>query len=401
MPKIIRDQQYNKTIVLYAASRTFERAAFYGMRSILTLYLFKGVFSLAENDVMDFYSGYIQSFVVANVIGAIFGDFILGNRKALLIGTTAMSFGLFLLCVPVKEVFYGGIGLIVLGSGLYTPNFLARFGKQFYDKPELTDGGFSVLYVLINLGAFMGTLLITFLALDNYMLGFVISGFLMMGSAVLAFITNDKTNDDSKPTFEISPTNRMLIVAATIIAVGIYWYLYGISYNGISDLQLKIQEFNPQLNISSWNNLSSGLAVFIGILVAVAYTFIYIRRAFKMALGLILSAIGLGILLFVEIPVTEMSALIMFVSLALLSAGEMIMAPVIYTLVTQKTNPKFLALVMSLTFVPLGVLKFFGPTLFGGVENSLPLQATAALVAVMGVVFLIVWIIKRPLRSSN
>jgi POT family proton-dependent oligopeptide transporter len=401
MSKIPNHIKYDRTIFMYAASRALERSAYYGMRSILILYMLNGILSVSENDTMQFYSWFIQGTIAAGVIGAVFGDFVLGNRKALLLGIILMTIGLFLLCVPVQEVFYGSIGLIIIGSGLYTPNLMARFGKQFYTKPELTDGGFTLLYVLVNIGSFIGVSLVSLVAIDNYMLGFVLSGILMLGSALLSFVNKDKDSDKKEGVTLGYNSYSTLIILLTILALGAYWYLYDVSYNSLYAIQTEITEFNPEINPLVWQTLPNGLCMIIGIAVAAVYSFYYFSKALKLAVGFLVSAIALGIALLISFPITQSAAGIMFLVILLISIAELIMAPVIYGVVVQNTNPKYLALVISLTFIPSAVFKIILPKQFSGnlPSETATLITVGSLMACMSLIAFGYWMVKRMKKN--
>lgn len=150
MSPISREVKYPKPVFFYAASRALERAAYYGMRSILILYVTSEVLAFSYENVGTFYGWFILSFTVSNVIGAIFGDFVFGNKNALVIGSIIMALGMFLLCIPSTIGLYLGLLMIIVGSGFYTPNLMAKYGKQLYGVPHLLDGGFTLLYVMVN-----------------------------------------------------------------------------------------------------------------------------------------------------------------------------------------------------------------------------------------------------------
>ena len=397
MSKTTSPPQYNKTIFMYAASRALERGAYYGMRSIIVLYMVNGAFAISESDTLQMYGWFIPSFIVTGVIGALFGDFVLGNRKALVTGAILMTLGFFVLCIPSKALFFSGIGLILLGSGLYTPNLLARFGKQFYEKPELTDGGFSLLYVLINAGAALGILLITLFGFQNFTTGFVISGVLMLGATLLAFFANDSTSNTVQPGSKYNNTYSALVIVTTILGVGFFWYLYDQSYDNLYYLQMKIADVNSNYTPMFWQTLSSGLSIILGIMVAVLYSFYYLNRSLKLAIGFLLAALGMGIALFITLPVSQGSIGIMAIVILLLSMAELVMAPVIYGLITQRTAPQFLALVMSLTFIPMTLFKTVMPYFVSDTLTSemTSVKVSATLIAVMAIVALVVWIVKK------
>lgn len=404
MTKIPNPISYDKTIVLYAASRTLERSAFYGMRSILGIYMVNDILAFSQADTMQLYGWFVQSILAAGVIGALFGDFVFGNRKALLLGTILMCIGLFLLCVPVKEVFYGAIGLFVIGSGLYTPNLLARFGKQFYTKPELADGGFTILYVLVNIGAFIGVTLVSYAGYENYMVGFALCGTLMLGSLILSFLNKETTSDKTTIVTSSETTYNVLIVVATILGVGLFWYLYEVWYTGINYIQIQIMSLEGDLNSIVWPTLSTGLSIGIGVVVAVIYSFYTFSRALKLAIAFFLTAFALVVAYLIAIPVSKSAAGMMLLVLFLLSIAEMVMAPVLYGVIVKRTNPKFLALIISLSFIPSAVLISMMYYYAHGAnfqEETTTLIIAAPLVTAMGIVAFAVWMVHRKQRVNS
>lgn len=399
MSKITHQIKYDRTILMYAASSMLERSAFYGMRSIMLIYMVNGAFSFSENDAMMVYSFFVMGLVGASVLGALLGDFILGNRNALLAGTILMTLGLFLLCIPVKEVFYGSLVLVLIGSGLYTPNLISRYGKQFYTKPELIDGGLSVLYLFVNVGAFIGVGIVAVVSINNYIIGFALSGLLMLGSAILSFINKDNTTDERQDV-GFNSLNSALIILVTILGLGLYWYIYEISTNGLYYLELKIMELNKEINPLVWQNLSTGMSIAIGVAFAVIYSFYYFGRPLKLAFGLLLSAAAIGLALL--IPASDQNGIvIMFFVILLLSLAELVMAPVLYGLIIQRTNPKYLALIISLTFIPGIVFKKFMPKHFieSIPSDNILLKVAAPVLLFMGITTFVFWIVKKLMKN--
>ena len=69
--------------------------------------------------------------------------------------------------------FYAGLVLIVLGTGLLKPNISVIVGQLYAEKDIRRDAGFSVFYMGINLGAFVGPLITGFLAQDERFRGWL------------------------------------------------------------------------------------------------------------------------------------------------------------------------------------------------------------------------------------
>ncbi len=196
MRTISKNQTYNKADFLYVASRALERASFYGLRSILALYMINSSIALPEEDAIKFYGWFVSSFLFSQIFGAILGDLVFGNKKAIIIGGILQAIGTFMLCIPSINNLYIGIVLISLGSGFFSPNILARYGKLYLNKPELMDAGYTMFYCAINIGAFIGVALIGYLGHENYIHGFITAGILMLFSVGMILLS--KENEEAQ-----------------------------------------------------------------------------------------------------------------------------------------------------------------------------------------------------------
>jgi POT family proton-dependent oligopeptide transporter len=74
-----------------------------------------------------------------------------------------IALGHYSLAVPAVATFYSGLFLIVLGTGLLKPNISAIVGDLYAEKGARRDAGFSIFYMGINLGAFFGPLVCSWL----------------------------------------------------------------------------------------------------------------------------------------------------------------------------------------------------------------------------------------------
>ncbi len=102
-----------------------------------------------------------------SVPGGWLADRVIGQRKAVLYGGILIACGHFTLAVPLDGSFYLGLVLIVLGTGLLKPNISVIVGQLYGPDDVRRDAGFSIFYMGINLGAFLGPLLTGFLAQDE------------------------------------------------------------------------------------------------------------------------------------------------------------------------------------------------------------------------------------------
>jgi MFS family permease len=151
-------------------SEMWERFSYYGMRGFLILYMTAAVtaggMGLDTATAAAIYGTYTSLVYLMSIPGGWLADRVLGQRKAVLYGGILIACGHFTLAIPLAGSFYVGLVLIVLGTGLLKPNISAIVGQLYGANDFRRDAGFSIFYMGINLGAFMGPLLTGFLAQD-------------------------------------------------------------------------------------------------------------------------------------------------------------------------------------------------------------------------------------------
>jgi len=89
----IKNQTHSKETFLYAFSRTLERASYYGLRSLVVLYMVGGILKMENAEALSIYGWFTASIVFSKIIGAIIGDLVIGNKKAIIIGGIIQSIG--------------------------------------------------------------------------------------------------------------------------------------------------------------------------------------------------------------------------------------------------------------------------------------------------------------------
>lgn len=135
----------------------WERFGYYGMRALLMLYMTKFLLFSTEKagNIYGLYTGLVYA---TPLLGGYLADRYLGQRKCILIGGILMALGQFALTVPVLPIFYMALILLIIGNGFFKPNISSIVG-QLYDRDDpRKDGGFTIFYMGINLGAFLAPL---------------------------------------------------------------------------------------------------------------------------------------------------------------------------------------------------------------------------------------------------
>jgi proton-dependent oligopeptide transporter, POT family len=141
----------------------WERFSYYGMRSLLILFLVASVqnggFGLTDAKAAAIYGLYTAGVYLMALPGGWIADRIFGQRNAVFIGGCIIAAGHFSMALPAVWSFYLGLCLIVLGTGLLKPNVSAMVGDLYPEGGARRDSGFSFFYMGINTGAFIGPLI--------------------------------------------------------------------------------------------------------------------------------------------------------------------------------------------------------------------------------------------------
>lgn len=166
-----------------------ERFSYYGIRSILALYISTVLFKhLPSGEAKDRATDIIHFFVSANYATALLGgwlsDKLWGRYNTILYVSLLYCLGNLTLALTVGSPWglYLGLGLIALGSGGIKPCVSAFCGDQF--KPEqsgLLQKAYGLFYWSINFGSFFSFLVIPWLKDQwGYRLAFGVPGALML-----------------------------------------------------------------------------------------------------------------------------------------------------------------------------------------------------------------------------
>ncbi len=149
----------------------WERFSYYGMRGFLLLYMTaaasSGGMGLDAATAATIYGMYTSMVYLSNLPGGWIADRLIGQRRAVLIGGMLIASGHFSLAFPAAGTFYLGLLLIVLGTGLLKPNISVMVGQLYAQRDVRRDAAFSIFYMGINLGAFIGPLITGYLAQDE------------------------------------------------------------------------------------------------------------------------------------------------------------------------------------------------------------------------------------------
>jgi POT family proton-dependent oligopeptide transporter len=181
----LHHENHPKALWLLFFTEMWERFSFYGMRALIVAYMTK-VMLVPDGPANLQYGGYMALVYMMPLIGGIVADRYLGSRKTIVLGGLLMAAGHLSLAIPNEWFFFLGLGLLVSGNGFFKPNISSFLGKFYETTDPRKDTAFSIFYMGINIGAFLGAGICGYLGNSvNWHLGFGLAGiFMILGLVV-------------------------------------------------------------------------------------------------------------------------------------------------------------------------------------------------------------------------
>jgi proton-dependent oligopeptide transporter, POT family len=164
----------------------WERFTFYGMRSLLVLFMtaavMDGGLGMNERDATAVYGLYLGCVYLFSLPGGWVADRLTGARNAVIYGALIISLGNFMLALGNQTVFFVGLVVVIVGVGLLKPNISSMVGHMYKnDLGARRDAGFSIFYMGINVGAWLAPFLVgTIGEKFSWQAGFAVAGILML-----------------------------------------------------------------------------------------------------------------------------------------------------------------------------------------------------------------------------
>ncbi len=161
MNKPQQESLFGQPVGLYTLffAEMWERFSYYGMRALLVLYMIKGFLHYQDPDAYKIYGAYCALVYMTPFFGGMLADKLLGARRCVIIGGLLMAAGHLTMTIESKWVFYLALALLVVGNGFFKPNISTIVGSLYGQNDDRRDGGFTIFYMGINLGAAMAPLL--------------------------------------------------------------------------------------------------------------------------------------------------------------------------------------------------------------------------------------------------
>jgi POT family proton-dependent oligopeptide transporter len=416
----------------------WERFSYYGMRAFLILYMVApesaGGLGFADADAASIYGTYTGSVWGAAILGGVVADRFLGQYRSVLVGGVIIALGHFTLAFKALPFFYTGLGLIVVGTGLLKPNVSTMVGSLYPQGDSRRDAGFSIFYMGINLGAFIGPLVAGYLAQRvDWHLGFACAG-VGMAFGLAQYVAGRRrlqpaierlaaTSVQPNPSatastatagsglsFTATEWKRIGAIIIFFLVAILFWGAYeqaGSTLNLFADRYTRTEVLGFSFP-SSW--FQSVQPIFV-ILLAPVFAWIWMRLGprepsvpAKFALGLLF----MGLSFLVLMPAGAMaqsgegvrvSPWWLVAAYGISELGELCLSPVGLSAVTRLSPARIVGLMMGVWFLS----NAFGNKLAGWAASffsTMPLESLFGIVAAILLVSAVVMFgLVRPMRS--
>ncbi len=180
------------------ATEFWERFSYYGMRSLLVLYIIDTFFQnvdVSERKTIAYgiFGAYGALVYATPVIGGVIADKFIGYRKAITLGAVLMAIGHLLMAFKGEMMFYAALGLLIVGNGFFKPNISALVGSLYPEGDTRRESGFTIFYMGVNLGAFFSPLVCGWLGMEyGWHYGFGSAGIGMLIGLIIFLIGTKK-----------------------------------------------------------------------------------------------------------------------------------------------------------------------------------------------------------------
>lgn len=260
MNEAVAKTGHPKGLWVLFGTEMWERFNFYGMRAILTLFLVNSLM-MKEEDASLIYGGFLGLCYLTPMLGGFIADRFFGNRNCIILGGLMMAVGQMMLFGSASifgsnigvatTLMWCALGVIIFGNGFFKPNISSMVGS-LYPKQEKSklDTAFTIFYMGINLGAFLGQLICPIIGdvkdaggvrdIHAFKWGFLAASIAMLiGTAVFYFLKNKYViTPEGRPLgglpskneaadFEEGESQKAVFSQTALIIAGIAFFVLG------------------------------------------------------------------------------------------------------------------------------------------------------------------------------
>jgi POT family proton-dependent oligopeptide transporter len=425
----MKEEGHPKGLYMLFMVEMWERFGYYGMRALLVLYMVHQLMFSTEKAGQVY--GWVTSLVyLMPLLGGYVADRYLGQKKCIVIGSVCMAVGYFLLGLSAP-LFYLSLGLVIFGNGFFKPNISTIVGKLYPPNDPRRDGGFTIFYMGINLGAMFspliaGTLgekfgwrygfwaasvgmviaLLTFLLKTRQTLGDICDGPAHCSSSG---VSGEPQHPVDAPLTTEEWHRIAVIFIMTFFAIFFFaaYEQAGSSMTLFADTSTNRVLFGWQFPASWFQSVNPLFIVLLAL--PFSKTWIYLSRKGiepttprKFAIGLVFLSAGFVVMMFAAMANAASGAPVSFLWLTgaylLHTIGELCLSPVGLSMVTKLAPMKFASLLMGTWFLSNAAANLLAGFFAGNYDTMNHVQFFAIPAGVAMLSAIILWSLVKPIE---
>lgn len=141
-----------KGLYLLFFTELWERFGFYTLQTIIILYMTKGLM-MADQKANLLYAAFSSLLYLTPTIGGYLADRYLGFQRAIMIGGVLFIIAYVISAFRSESMFFLGLSILIVANGFFKPNVSSIVGELYGENDPRRDGGFTLFYMGINVGA--------------------------------------------------------------------------------------------------------------------------------------------------------------------------------------------------------------------------------------------------------
>jgi proton-dependent oligopeptide transporter, POT family len=356
----------------------FERAAYYGMNSVLAVYLTNkmsvGGLGFSEQSV-----GFMQSIVyaltyVVPILGGALADRY-GYRRMLMVAFSLLTAGYYIAGnMSVYAAVFSSMLFIAVGAGLFKPIISGTLAQS--TNEENSGFGFGIYYWMINVGAFLAPLLVSYLKGFSWSYVFTASSVycaLMLVPTVFLYRDPVRTSPIQSLRAVLKSAAMVLGDARFMLMIFVYsgfWILYYQNFGSIlwflrdfvdaTPVNTLFRSYGIPLEFGAEHVTVINAGIIILLQVGVSRIVKNVRPLPTMITGMFIGALGFLLLAFAS------NVWIFIAGIAVFSIGEMTAHPKYYSYIGLVAPADKMAIYMGYAFL-YGVIGALIGSSLGGV----------------------------------
>jgi POT family proton-dependent oligopeptide transporter len=392
-------KNHPKGLYVLFFTEMWERFSYYGNRAILSLFMIKAL--LYDHSTTSSIYGYYTGFVyLTALLGGYIADKYWGNRKSILVGGTLMAIGQFSLAIcgqiytnkGLAEIFFiAGLLILIVGTGFFKPNISTMVGS-LYPKGEVhrRDSAFTIFYMGINLGAFLGPLVCGILGDTtnpaDFKWGFLAAGIGMVLGIINFYFRKDKylVTPDGKSVglvpekkdkksvdyikdAPLTSVEKQRVAVIFIISFFVIFFWAAYEQAGVSLTFFAEQQTNRTIgwlgNYTFPASFFQMVSAIVIIVFAPMFAWLWTRLGrknmepsspLKMSIGLMILALGYVVMAIggsIAQTGVKVSPMWLVTAYSFHTFGELCLSPIGLSVVTKLAPAKFMSLLMGVWFL--------------------------------------------------